>query len=247
MAAGSAEAGWILHTRPWRETSLIVELFTAEQGRLGLVARGARRPRRGGRALEPFIELRCQWRGRGELLTLGEHEVAQRLPLRGDALYAGFYLNELLMRLLQREDAHPGLFDVYERALQVLAHLDPGRGASAPLALEPVLRRFEFALLDELGYGFPFDRDLDGNEVCADRSYAVLPDSGVLPLHAGAGVDDGEGEPIAGADLLAIAQGRLETAAVLRIAKRITRAALTPHLGSRPLASRALFARRPPT
>ena len=235
---------WILHTRPWRETSLIVELFTAEAGRVGVVARGARRPRRGGRVLEPFVALDCELRGRGELRTLARHEVAQRVALAGDALYAGFYLNELVVRLLQREDAHPRLFEVYEGALGVLSLLP--RGREAQVALEPVLRRFEFALLDELGYGLPLDVDLSGAPVDPARTYLVQPDSGVLPPTdaVAEGVSTETALQLTGADLLAIAAGRLDSASVLRAAKRLARAALAPHLGPRPLASRALFVRR---
>lgn len=235
------ERAWVLHTRPWRETSLLLELFTPESGRVGVVARGARRPRRGGRALGAFVAVRCALSGRGELRNLGAHEVVERSALAGEALYAGFYLNELLVRLLQREDAHARLFREYEGALGILSRLP--RGADA-IALEPVLRRFEFALLDELGYGLPLTEDLDGAPVDPQASYAVLPDTGVRPMIPGhAEQDDDAALRIGGAELLAIAEGRLDTPAVLRAAKRLARAALAPHLGDRPLVSRSLFSR----
>jgi DNA repair protein RecO (recombination protein O) len=244
MRPDRLERVWVIHTRPWRETSLTVELFAADAGRVGVVARGARRPRRGGRVLEPFTALSCELRGRGELRTLAAHEVVRRAPLAGDALYAGFYVNELVMRLLQREDPHPRLFEIYEGTLDVLAHVPRERGIE--VALEPVLRRFEFALLDDLGYGLPLDVDLAGVPVDPARSYLVRPDTGVVPADA-AVVDGPPGEVdllVPGDDLLAIARGRLDSASVLRAAKRLARAALAPHLGPRPLASRALFARR---
>jgi DNA repair protein RecO (recombination protein O) len=235
------DRAWVLHTRPWRETSLLLELFTPESGRLGVIARGARRPRRGGRALEPFVAVSCSLSGRGELRTLGAHEVTRRTMLAGDALYAGFYLNELLVRLLQREDPHERLFREYEGALAVLAGLP--RGAD-PIALEPVLRRFEFALLDELGYGFPLTEDLDGAPVDPARRYTVLPDVGVRLQHPGVAEHEDEAAlHIDGSELLAIAEGRLASPAVLRAAKRLARRALAPHLGDRPLVSRSLFGR----
>lgn len=241
MRRDGHERAWVLHTRPWRETSLLLELFTPESGRIGVVARGARRPRRGSRALEAFVAVRCALSGRGELRTLGSHEVIERAPLAGDALYAGFYLNELLVRLLQREDAHARLFREYEGALAVLAKLPRGSDA---IALEPVLRRFEFALLDELGYGLPLAEDLDGAPVDPERRYLVEPDAGVRPVLPGvAEQDDDRALQIGGAELLAIAEGDLARPSVLRAAKRLARAALAPHLGDRPLVSRSLFAR----
>lgn len=241
MRRDAHERAWVLHTRPWRETSLLLELFTPESGRLGVVARGARRPRRGGRTLEPFVALGCSLSGRGELRTLGAHEVTHRTALVGDALYAGFYLNELLVRLLQREDPHERLFREYEGALAVLAGLP--RGAD-PIALEPVLRRFEFALLDELGYGFPLAEDLDGTPVDPTRRYTVLPDVGVRLQPPGVAEREDEAAlHIEGSELLAIAEGRLASPAVLRAAKRLARRALAPHLGDRPLVSRSLFGR----
>lgn len=242
MRRNAHERAWVLHTRPWRETSLLLELLTPESGRVGVVARGARRPRRGVRALEPFVAVSCALSGRGELRTLGAHEVTRRMALAGDALYAGFYLNELLVRLLHREDPHERLFHEYEGALAVLAGLPRG---SDPIALEPVLRRFEFALLDELGYGFPLSEDLDGVPVDPARSYTVLPDVGVRPVQPGvAELEDEVALCIGGAELLAIAEGRLGSPAVLRAAKRLARRALAPHLGDRPLVSRSLFGRQ---
>lgn len=246
------EPAYVLHTRPWRETSLLAELFTPAHGRVGVVARGARRGRRGAAgSLQPFTRLRCEWRGRGELRTLTLAEADRSLWLAGDVLYAGLYLNELLMRLLQREDAHPGLFLRYARTLELLA---------AGSALEPVLREFELGLLDELGYGFPLDHDADGVPLDPGGDYRLDPDAGLVrvadesPDLGTRVVNDradraGRGPAgvlrLPGIDLLCIARAELDDASVRRTAKLLTRTALAPHLGPRPLRSRALFAGSP--
>jgi DNA repair protein RecO (recombination protein O) len=239
------ELAYVLHTRPWRETSTLAELLSVSEGRIGVVARGARRGRRGAVSpLRPFVRLRCSWGGRGELRTLTAAEPEQAIALAGDALFAGLYLNELLMRLLQRQDAHPELFLLYARALTRL-----GAGASE---LEPALREFERGLLDELGYGFPLEIDTTGAPILADRRYRFVVDGGLAPVATG-GVeraDVAEGDPTGesagdalfpGSRLLAFAEGDFREDATRRAAKRLMRLALAPHLGDRPLHSRALF------
>ena len=137
--------GYVLHSLAWRETSLITEVFTRDAGRLGLVARGARRPRSALRGLlQPFQPLALRYSTKGELRTLMSAEWVGGLgALEGDALLAGFYLNELLMRLVPREDPHPGLFDAYVSALAGLA--------TASQDLGSWLRWFECRLLREMG------------------------------------------------------------------------------------------------
>ena len=242
------EAAYVLHTRPWRETSLIAELFTPDHGRVGVVARGARRGRRGAAgALQPFSRLRCAWRGRGELRTLITAEPERPLWLTGDVLAAGLYLNELLMRLLQREDGHPALFALYAATLERLAAAQP---------LEASLRGFEFGLLDDLGYGMPLTTDVNGQPLAAEGLYRVEPDAGPVPVAevpvaevpVADGVAEGGGMQarhcFRGAELLGIAAGDYQDPRVRPAAKRLARLALAPHLGSRPLRSRALFAGR---
>jgi len=141
-----AEPAYVLHARPWRETSLLLEVLTLEHGRLALAAKGARRP---GSQLRPvlltFQPLVLGWRGAGEVRTLTRAEWAGGVPLpRGRALWCGYYLNELVLRLLRREDPHREVFLAYDTAVRALA-----RGE----ALSPVLRRFELAFLAALGYG----------------------------------------------------------------------------------------------
>lgn len=225
--------GYVLHQRPYRNTSLLIEAFTADAGRIGLVARGARRG--GSRIrplLEPFRPLLLSWSGRGELHTLTNVESeGWRAPPTGRALLAGFYCSELILRLLGRDDPNPGAFAAYDRAVTALAR------ASEPA--EPALRRFELQLLDALGYAPPLTTDIaTGEAVQPDVEYDYLAEQG--PRAAGEVRAEGVVR-VPGAHLRALAAGELEDAAVLQSARRILRAALQPHLGNRPLHSRELY------
>jgi DNA repair protein RecO (recombination protein O) len=210
-------------------------VFTAEHGRVSIVARGARgKSRRGGGGLlQPFQPLLLSFSGRGELKTLTGREAAGPAHgLQGDRLFSGLYVNELLVRLLHRYDAHPGLFADYGGTLQSLAGSEP---------VEVVLRGFEMGLLDELGYRFDLRIDgCSGEAVREDAWYHYHGDHGLVE-RAG-GLDPGH-PAFPGIDLLAIAEGRLEGAAA-QTAKRLFRQALASHLGETPLKSRDLFRHR---
>jgi DNA repair protein RecO (recombination protein O) len=222
---------FVLHARDFRDTSLLVELFTPEAGRIGLVARGVRSQRRGAsrRALlQPLVPLWVDWGGRGELKNLQQIEPrAAMVALQGPALFSVLYLNELLCRLLPRDDPHPELFTDYEAALAALASAVP---------VELPLRRFELRLLESLGYGVSLQVDADGNALAADGWYRFDAGAGLRRLPAAA-----EGA-LAGRDLLAFdADPGQCDAAARRTLKRLCRQALQPHLGDRPLKSRQLF------
>ena len=227
------QTGFVLHSRPWRDSSLLVEFFSRQQGRVSLMAKGARgRKTRGGSTaalLQPFGRVSCSWSGRGELKTL-THCEAEALPLGlvGRRLYSALYVNELLMRLLHHEDPHEGLFDLYQQVLQALAQ----DGS------EQVLRRFEFALLDALGYGFDLGVDgATGEPINADSWYHYRYDCGLVL----AGADVSEREPrYRGSDLQRMQRGDLD-GPVRQCAKQLMRQALAEHLGTRPLNSRELF------
>ncbi len=166
------EAGYVLHTYPYKETSLIVEAFTRRYGRVALLARGARRPRSAMRGvLLAFYPLRLGWSGSADLATLITAEWAGGLPpLAGRALMCGFYLNELILRLLPREDPHEALFDAYGETLARLAAAEP---------FPALLRSFEKRLLAELGYAPVFDRDAQsGAPIEPTGSYVYEPDRG---------------------------------------------------------------------
>jgi DNA repair protein RecO (recombination protein O) len=221
------EAAFILHTRPWRETSLIVDVLSRHHGRLGLVARGARRQSSSLKArLVSFQPLSLSWFGKGALRTLhGAEWQGGDLNLRGHGLMCGFYLNELLLRLLPEGDPHEFLFDHYQAALERL-----GREAE----VEPVLRRFELDLLSELGYAQPLGHMADGGDLQDSARYGYAYGVGVVPHRAG--------EPAyLGRTLLDLAQGDLNRPATLAEGKLLMRGLLAHYLGEKPLATRQLL------
>ena len=226
------EPVFVLHRRPWGNTSLIVELLGRHHGRLGAVVRGARRGRSPRAALlQPFHPLLASWSGGGELATLGAVEAAGRgLGLAGEASLMGLYVNELTVRLTHRHDPHEALFDDYLAALVELAE-NPG---------EAPLRRYEYRLLVHLGYAPPLT-------VEADTGVEVQPDTDYW-YHSGQGPRRvaGSGPRIPGAALRALAADDLDDPDDLRALKPLMRTLLAEHLGDRPLASRELFRRRPP-
>jgi DNA repair protein RecO (recombination protein O) len=217
-------SAFVLHSRPYKESSALVDFLTP-QGRLRAVLRGARG--KAGSLARPFVPLDVEFRGRNELKTVARLEGAGTpLWLSGETLFSALYLNELLIRLLPVEDAHPALFDFYALTLAALASGRP---------LQPLLRAFEWRLLDELGYGFALDRDRQGQPVESGKLYRLLPDAGleaVMQLQPGV---------FQGGELLSMAEADWQAPGALAAAKRLMRQALAPHLGGRPLVSRELF------
>ncbi len=178
----------MLHTYPYRETSLILQVWAERHGRFGLVAKGARRPKSASRSLlVPFQPLSLTWFGRGELKTLKTAEPdGPALPLAGAALLAAFYLNELLLKLTHRDDPHEGLFAAYHEAISALRALSRGRAKPAADVVEPVLRRFEVKLLRELGFALELAREADTNApIVAEREYLYVVERGAIPAFEG--------------------------------------------------------------
>lgn len=234
MSVAPFAAGYILRQQPYRNTSLLLEAFTAEAGRIGLIARGVRRNRsRTGALLAPFQPLLLQWQGRGELKTLaGVEEAGKRHEPSGRALFAGYYCNELILRLLERDSVEPGAFVAYQ---QVMAQL------SGEVVPEAALRNFELDLLDALGYAPLLDHTTDGAEaVEADAMYEFTPEQGPVRV-----VDDSMpgAVRVSGSQLLALAHRQFDDAAVLTAARRVLRMSLDPLLGSRPLKTREMYRR----
>jgi len=234
----SLQPAYVLHSRPYRDSSALLEVLTAEYGRVSLVARGARRRKRGGTAnalLQPFTPLLLSFSGRSELKTITATEAAGRaVTLRGDKLFSALYVNELLVRLLHRHDAHPQLFAQYGTTLAALSESE---------AVDDVLRHFEFFLLDDLGYGFDLTVDgRSGEPVAAGDWYQYHPELGLV---ARAGVSDPSLPVFAGSEVLQIARGEFGGAA-RPAAKRLLRQVLATHLGDAPLKSRDLFRSRRP-
>jgi len=231
------QPAFILHHRDYSETSLLLEVFTAHHGRIGLIAKGARRASSRLRGvLKPFQRLLIGWSGKGELavLTAAEPDGMGNTP-EGAALYCGFYMNEVLLRLLHRHDPHEMLFEVYQAALKRLQR----DGTN-----EVVLRIFEKHLLRELGYGLVLDHDAaDKTPIDAQAMYDYILDRGPVRLPYPELNLPKDGIRIRGASLLALAQETLNERTALRDAKMLMRAALARHLGDHPLHSRKLFRR----
>jgi DNA repair protein RecO (recombination protein O) len=221
---------FVLHTYPFKETSLVVELLTRDFGRIAAVAKGARRPRSAMRGmLQSFQPLVAAWSGKAELKNLHSLEWGEGLLLlRGDALMCGFYLNELMLRLLPREDEHAALFDYYSQTLRTLAE-----GEELPATL----RRFELRMLQEMGYALPLDHDERGQAVEPDRNYLYVAEHGPLSRQTGRQ----NGVQLAGKTLLDMAQGVYSDAQTRQQSKQLMRFLLAHYLGDKPLHTRQLL------
>lgn len=225
------EPAYVIHRRPWRETSLMVDLFTLNHGRMSVIARGASGSKSPLKAqLQPFQPLMLGWVGRGDLKTLTQIDVRDGPALhRTLSLYSGLYLNELIQRVLPQADPHQTLFAAYIEALALLAQTSD---------VEPVLRKFEQAFAAALGFDFSWGLATDtGQPVHATQSYCYDPEQGIVAA-ASVGV---RLQNLPGETLLALAGGDYESIESRRISKRVMRV-LTDHLlQGRPLNSRSLF------
>lgn len=230
-----AQPAFVLHSYPFRETSLIIEVFTKDHGRIALVARGARRPRSAQRGLLlAFQPLLLSWAGKSELRTLHKAEWQGGLPqLKGGALLCGFYLNELLLKLLPRDDPHEHLYQVYYRTLQALSH--GSRHAAT-------LRRFEQWLLKELGYALTLDCDAEnGDAIRADRSYQYFIERG--PVHSArssGGIQENRLE-LTGQTLLDMAHDDYSNPLTMQQSKALMRMLINHYLGNQMLNTRQLL------
>lgn len=226
---------FVLHHRPWRDTSRMLDVLSRDHGRLTLFARGVRGPRsRSASLLQPFTPLLASWTGSGDAAQLNQVEPAPADPAEGAmaaglpaaALLSGWYLNELLLKLTLRVDPQPAVFDLYARALARL------RAGGAPA---PALRSFERDLLELLGYGLELRREARGGApLRADAYYHFHVDLGFIETPAGSDAS------YAGRSLIALADDDLQEAAVLEDARRLMRAALDHALEGRELRTRAV-------
>ncbi|MEO6929540.1 MAG: DNA repair protein RecO [Casimicrobiaceae bacterium] len=226
------EPAFVLHTYPYRETSVIVEAWSANHGRVALIARGAKRGRSELRGtLQAFQPLALGWMGSRELKTLIRAEWLGGMPLpAGSALLCAFYLNELLLKLLPREDSHPALYADYAAALGALAE-----GAEQA----PLLRRFELALLQAIGYALNLTHDVDqGAPIDANTRYHFLIEKGASRSPAR---NDQPGFGVQGSTLLALASADFSDVAAAAEAKRLMRVVLDHHLEARRLFSRRIM------
>jgi DNA repair protein RecO (recombination protein O) len=223
------ESAYVLHARAWRETSLLVEVLAAEHGRIGLVARGVRGPKRHvlRAALQPLQHVRIDAVQRGELAQLRAAEALDAAPvLSGEAAMAGFYLNELVLRLAPRGDPLPTLYGAYGEA----------RGRLAGPGLAWTLRRFERDLLEAIGVGFQFDVDGDGEPIDPAARYRLDAEHGPRRLLSERGSGDRDATAT-GRALLALAGDHPPDADELAGLRRALRPVLLHHLGGRGLKS----------
>lgn len=227
MNADTPRTAYLLHERPYRETSLIVEILSREEGRTSLLIKGARTAGRRGERPRPFTRYAMQWSGKSELpLLRGRESLETPLVLHGVPLFCGIYLNELLVRFLHRHDPHPCLFDAYRSTLLALA------GARE---VEPALRRFELTLLRETGYGLSLERDaVSGEPLQPAGTYRYIPERGIVPESRGEDL-------LQGSTLIALHSGAELDAPQRREAKGLLRRIIHFHLEGKPLKSRDLF------
>ena len=234
------DRGYVLHSYPYRETSLILQAWTEKHGRLGLVAKGARRPRAASRSvLVPFQPLALDWFGRGELRTLKTAEpAAPATPLAGEALMSAFYMNELLLKLTTRDDPHEGLFDAYDGAISQLRALSRAQARASAAAIEPVLRRFELKLLQELGYALELSREAGSHApIAAEREYDYVVERGAV---AASGEAPANAVRLRGLTLIDLERGSFEDPTTVAQSKQLMRLLIHHSLNGQELATRTL-------
>jgi DNA repair protein RecO (recombination protein O) len=232
------QPAFVLHERPYRETSVLLEVLTRDHGRVGLVARGVRaaKPRFPRGTLKPLQALELSWQGRGELGTLvAADPVGTPVPLAGEGAFCALYVNELLTRLLARNDPHPAAFARYSGVLFDLA------GAADVAAQAWILRRFERDLLAELGYALRLAVDVDGEPLDPSASYSIDPELGPI-----AWARRRIPPAVGGAALIAMAGDAAPAPALLREVRDAMRGILRHHLGGRELAAWSLRMPRGP-
>jgi DNA repair protein RecO (recombination protein O) len=229
-----SEPGFVLHVTPYRDTSLLVDLFTCNHGRVRCVAKGFRKPGKKGssRALFPYTEYLFNWQGRGELKNLNRADIAATPALlTQQALFVGLYLNEILYRLLQEQDAYEALYQLYRQLMIELAQ----KGVD-----ESALRRFELSLLQQLGYGLVLDSDAErGVPLRSDAYYRYIPEQGLQEIQGQRAED--LGGALMGAELMAIARDDFSRDETIKTAKRLTRGVIDFYLNGRQLHSRELY------
>ena len=225
---------YVLHTYPFKETSLVVELFSQQFGRIAAVAKGARRPHSAMRGmLQSFQILDGAWSGKNELKTLHSLDWSAGLTLlKGEALMCGFYMNELLIRLLPREDAHENLFAYYQATLKTLAE-------SQNIAI--TLRRFELKLLQEMGYAVPLLIDENDAPIEMDKTYRYEAEYGACGLNGSKIAVQKNSVQLSGKTMLDMARDDYTATQTQNQSKQLMRYLLAHYLGDKPLHTRQLL------
>ncbi len=231
------QPAYVLHRRPFQNSSLLIDFFTLDYGLVRAIAKGARGSKSRHRSLlQLFSPILVSLSGRSEIKTVtGVESQLSPITLQGQHLFSGLYINELLARLLHNHEEHSALYKTYQSSLLAMQSQQP---------VERVLRQFELSLLADLGYGLNLDSDCLSHEPFAEsQHYYFSPDLG-FSREVLAGEDSDAAVLFSGAHLLALRELELDDPAVAKSAKRILRIALARLLGDKPLASRALFSRR---
>ena len=238
LPAAKDQPAYILHRRAFRETSAIVEFLTRDYGRVAAVVRGVKGSARQRMSIEPFTKVEVAWRGRGQMVTVIGSESVQATHLKGDALFAGLYVNELLIRTLEPQEPVDAVFGAYGATLTALA---------TDTDLEPALRLFEKGLLDELGYGLVFDVDIKtGLPIEAGKTYRAVEGEGFHETRNGVSPPASAREEVfTGAEIAAIGNGDFTESRARAAAKLVLRRALRQRLAGKRLNTRELFRRRP--
>ncbi len=219
---------FIVHRRPYRETSVLLDVFSSEYGKISLIAKGVRQQKsRMAGILQPFKLLRLSWSGRSDLqLLTGAELVMPDIDLKGKPLFCGFYLNELINLFLHRHDPHPELFAFYSATLLTLAECN---------GVEKALRYFELTLMDQVGYGLQLEYEVGtGAKINASDLYRYVIGQG--PILTSSKVDT-----IHGVTLIELRQRNLQNQTALVEAKRLMRKVIDFHLNGKLLNSRSLF------
>ncbi len=222
------QSAFVIHRRPYRETSVLMEVFSRDYGKVSLLAKGVRKAKSAMSAvLQPFSPLRLSWMGRSQLQTLTAAEIIPpAIQLGGRSLYCGFYLNELLVRFLHHHDPHKNLFSYYAATLLNLRDEEQ---------MERCLRYFEVSLLEEVGFGLQLDVELDSG-CCIEpgKLYNYLIGQGPVEVKSAKNA-------IHGATLIGLRERNLVDKLTLREAKQLMRTVIDSHLNGKPLLSRSLF------
>jgi len=228
------QPAYILHHRPFRDTSQILEIITRDYGRLSLMSRGSRAAKsRLKNTLQPFTPLILGWSGKGEMpsLTAAEPQQVKLIRLSGKALPSAFYINELLVRLMHKHDVYEDVYFLYESVIKLLADKQE---------IEPVLRLFEKQLLEALGFGLNLTMSAETNmPIHAEKDYAYYLEHG--PVELSTVHDDAYIAKLSGKSLIDLSQNALDSEDSLRDAKRLMRSVLHYYLQGKPIKSRELF------
>lgn len=226
------QPAFMLHARPWSETSLLVDMFTLEYGRFRLLAKGARRQKTGQRAiLQSFQPLSISWSGKRSLMTLTGTEAIQTYPrLRDRNLASAYYMSELLFKFLHANDAHEVLFEAYAQAIEQLG---------GTLDTEVVLRGFECSLLSEVGYGLQLEFDAASQQPIKNEArYFYYPEKGPVEIDE---QDDENSLAVSGRTLKSLAARQFAHQDTLRESKRLLRNLLMRQIAGHSLNTREVY------